>query len=112
MEANCNKAIRHLPVLSANWWMRLGQALPAWRIRKAPRRLRLCESVSLGEKRVVAVVQYETQKFLVGGSAHTVSLLARLGESPDFSELMTEWCERQRLERDPCGSRDYVLRRE
>ena len=63
---------------------------------KAPRRLRLCESLSLGEKRVVAVIQFEGQQFLVGGSAHSVNLLARLGESPDFSELLAEWCERQR----------------
>jgi hypothetical protein len=45
---------------------------------------------------MVAVIQYEGQKFLVGGSAHSVSLLARLGSTADFSELLTEWCERQR----------------
>jgi flagellar biogenesis protein FliO len=78
------------------WWQRFWSALPALRVRKAPRQLRLCESVSLGEKRVVAVIQYQTQRFLIGGSAQSVSLLARLGESPDFAELLSEWCERQR----------------
>ena len=48
----------------------LRHALPAVGIRRAARQLRLCESVSLGEKRVVAVIQYEGQKFLVGGGAH------------------------------------------
>jgi flagellar biogenesis protein FliO len=58
--------------------------------------LRLCETLSLGEKRFVAVIQFETQQFLVGGSARSVNLLARLGESPDFPAMLTEWCERQR----------------
>ncbi|MGB8885543.1 MAG: flagellar biosynthetic protein FliO [Candidatus Korobacteraceae bacterium] len=87
------------PAFSARlvpWWQRWWSSLPALRVRKAPRQLRLCESVSLGEKRVVAVIQYESQRFLIGGSAHSVNLLARLGESPDFSELLSEWCERQR----------------
>lgn len=78
------------------WWQRIWKALPQVSIRKPPRKLRLCESVSLGEKRVVAVIEYEAQKFLIGGSAHSVSLLARLGDSPDFSQVLTEWCERQR----------------
>jgi flagellar biogenesis protein FliO len=85
-----------LPAGVLTWWQRLWAVLPAVRVRKAPRRLRLRESLSLGEKRVVAVIQYESQQFLIGGSAHSVNLLARLGESPDFSELLAEWCERQR----------------
>jgi flagellar biogenesis protein FliO len=64
--------------------------------RSNPRKLHLCESLSLGEKRFLAVVQVEAQQFLVGGGSNNVSLLARLGESPDFSEVLTEWCERQK----------------
>jgi flagellar biogenesis protein FliO len=60
------------------------------------RRLRLSESLSLGEKRFVAVVEFETQRFLIGGGAQSVNLLARLGEGADFAEVLTEWCERQR----------------
>jgi flagellar biogenesis protein FliO len=96
MEAIVKNSNSRLSIFQPAWWLRLWRAVPAMRISKAPKRLRLCESVSLGEKRVVAVIQYETQKFLVGGSASSVSLLARLGEDHDFSELMTEWCERQR----------------
>ncbi len=81
--------------LSRCWeWMR--GALAGVRVRKAPRRLRLCESLALGEKRFVAVIEFETERFLVGGGAASVNLLARLGESPDFAALLTEWCERQR----------------
>jgi flagellar biogenesis protein FliO len=78
------------------WWQRIWEAVSALRVHKAPRNLRLCESVSLGEKRLVAIIQYERHKFLVGGGAHSVHLLARLGDAPDFSELLAEWCERQR----------------
>jgi flagellar biogenesis protein FliO len=78
------------------WWAKLWQALPAVRVRRAPRRLRLCESLPLGEKRLVAVIQYEEQKFLLGASPHSVALLARLDGAPDFAELLTQWCERQR----------------
>jgi flagellar biogenesis protein FliO len=81
---------------SVPWWRRLWRAIPALRVERTPRQLRLCETVSLGEKRVVAIIQYENHKFLLGGSASSVNLLARLGEATDFSALLTEWCERQR----------------
>lgn len=44
----------------------------------AKKQLRVCETVSLGEKRFVAVVQIDGQKFLIGGGASGVSLLAEL----------------------------------
>ncbi len=75
---------------------RLLGLLATVRVSRKPRRLRLCESLSLGEKRMVAVIQYDGQQFLVGGGAASLSLLARLGEAPDFATVMTEWCERQR----------------
>ena len=77
-------------------WSRLSLAWHGLETRRQQRRLRLLESVALGEKRFVAVVQFETQQFLIGGGATSVCLLARLGESPDFAEVLTEWCERQR----------------
>jgi len=73
----------------SGWWRQAGA-------RSRHRRLRLCETLSLGEKRFVAVVQFETQRFLIGGGASSVNLLARLGETGDFPEVLTEWCERQR----------------
>jgi flagellar biogenesis protein FliO len=47
-------------------------------IRRRERRLRLCETVSLGEKRIVAVVQYDHQQFLVGCAGSSIELLATL----------------------------------
>jgi flagellar biogenesis protein FliO len=48
--------------------------------RRKPR-LRLCETLSLGEKRFVAVVEYGRHKFLLAGTQQNISLLQRLDES-------------------------------
>ena len=47
--------------------------------RRRPRRLRLCESLPLGERRFVAVVEFERSRFLLGGTSASLVLLARLG---------------------------------
>jgi flagellar biogenesis protein FliO len=46
-----------------------------WRKR---RRLRVCETLSLGNRGYLAVVSYRRQEFLVGGTANSISLLAQL----------------------------------
>jgi len=46
--------------------------------RRPPKRLRLCESLPLGERRFVAVVEFEDARFLVGGTAASLVLLAHL----------------------------------
>src|SRR5438128_311964 len=46
--------------------------------RRAPRRLRLCESLPLGERRFVAVVEFDQARFLVGGTPASLVLLACL----------------------------------
>lgn len=48
----------------------------------APKQLRVAETVSLGEKRFVAIVQVEGQRFLIGGGAAGVSLLTELDRVP------------------------------
>jgi flagellar biogenesis protein FliO len=51
--------------------------------RRRERRLRLCEMLSLGEKRFVAVVEYGREKFLLAGTPRTISLLQRLDPNLD-----------------------------
>jgi flagellar biogenesis protein FliO len=54
----------------------------AWRdlrLKRPAHNLRVCEVATLGEKRFVAVVQYGSRRFLVGGGAGSVSLLSNLG---------------------------------
>ncbi len=95
MEVNA-KDLNTDRMFDRGWWKHLWNALPTLRVHRKSRQLRLCESLSLGEKRVVAVIQYQGQRFLVGAGAHSVNLLSRLDKSADFSELLSEWCERQK----------------
>jgi flagellar biogenesis protein FliO len=47
-------------------------------------------SVSLGEKRFVAVIQVDGLQFLVGGGATNVVLLAQLNGEESFSKVFNE----------------------
>lgn len=49
----------------------------------ATKQLRVAETVSLGDKRFVAVVHVAGQKFLIGGGAQGVSLLTQLDAAAD-----------------------------
>jgi hypothetical protein len=51
------------------------------------KQLRVTETISLGEKRFVAVVHVEGRKFLIGGGASAVSLLTQLSEEPGVASL-------------------------
>jgi hypothetical protein len=68
------------------------KTLWAWalqvRVRQTKKRLRVCESVPLGEKRFIAVIQVDEKQFLVGGSSSSVSLLAELDKPKEFSAVL------------------------
>jgi hypothetical protein len=49
------------------------------------KRLRVAETVSLGEKRFVSIVCVEGREFLIGGGASGVSLLAQLTPAGEFA---------------------------
>lgn len=57
------------------WLTRCGAG--AW-ASGVPRRLRIAETVSFGEKRFVSILQVDGEQFLVGGSSSNISLLAKL----------------------------------
>ena len=46
--------------------------------RRVPHRLRLLETLGLGERRLIAVIEFDRRKFLVGGTGESVCLLADL----------------------------------
>jgi Flagellar biosynthesis protein, FliO len=54
------------------------------------KRMRVCESVSLGDKRFVAIVRVDSHNFLLGGSSASVSLLAKLSEADKFSTVLQQ----------------------
>jgi flagellar biogenesis protein FliO len=58
--------------------------------RRRPRRLRLCESLPLGERRFVAVVEFDRARFLVGGTPSSLVLLSRLADGGGEIESETE----------------------
>ena len=60
----------------------------AVKVRK-PRRLRVCETLSLGERRFLAVIEFDRQEFLVGGTGSSLELLARLHEGRVITEPST-----------------------
>lgn len=63
----------------------LSQARSAWNwlqsrrsAQLAARRLRVAETLSLGEKRFVSILEVDGTQYLIGGSAGNVQLLTRL----------------------------------
>ena len=67
------------------------------KIRQAKKRLRLCDTLSLGEKRFIAVVQIDGEQFLVGGSSTSISMLAQL-QAPTFSSVLKQSCSEERVQ--------------
>lgn len=85
----------------ADFWTRLAaRTTQAWiwtqqklKSQQGRKRLRVCESVSLGEKRFVAVIQIDGEQFLVGGSSSSVATLAHLERPREFSDVFQRQCE-------------------
>jgi hypothetical protein len=51
--------------------------------RGVPRRLKVAETVSLGEKRFISILQVDDEQFLVAGSPSNIVLLAKLESKPE-----------------------------
>ena len=87
MEANAANGETSTPETP---WMTNLKALwqRTWRVAKTrkTRRLRVCETLSLGERRFVAVIEFDRQEFLVGGTGSSLELLARLKEGKVLPE--------------------------
>jgi flagellar biogenesis protein FliO len=58
------------------------------RVRQNKKRLRVCETVALGDKRFVTIIQVDDKQFLVGGASNSVSLLAQLDKPAEFSSVL------------------------
>ncbi len=65
------------------------------RLQRTAHKLRVLEVAALGEKRFVAVVQYGSRRFLVGGGAGSVSLLSNLGREHSPAEPLPAGHERR-----------------
>lgn len=76
------------------WTRRLRDAAPSGLLSRAllwlqtrsratgrPRRLQLCATMALGDKRFVSIIECDGQRFLIGGGIGNVSLLAQLPDT-------------------------------
>jgi Flagellar biosynthesis protein, FliO len=54
------------------------------------KRLQVSESVSLGDKRFVAVIEVDGLQFLIGGGPSNISMLAQLNSTEKFGEVLSE----------------------
>jgi flagellar biogenesis protein FliO len=81
-----------LPFFAGPWWLR---ARALWQqvsrlSRRTPRRLRLRETLPLGEHRFVAVIEFERRQLLIGGTPSSLVLLAHLGCDPADTDADTD----------------------
>jgi len=82
--ASSKAVLRATGLLSQLWlWIQAKKLA-----RSQSRRLQLVETVSLGEKRFVALVQVDSLQFLIGGGPTGVSLLAELNAAKSFGEVL------------------------
>jgi flagellar biogenesis protein FliO len=74
----------HTGLLSRAWgWLQARHV-----VRSGVRRLRVAETVSLGEKRFVAVVQVDGRHFLLAGGPTNIVLLAQLDAKDVFEDVL------------------------
>jgi flagellar biogenesis protein FliO len=72
---NCAVVLRADYLARVRQWLRaLGRS---WRSHPS-RQLRLRETLALGERRFLAVVEFERQKFLIAGTGNSVAMLTTL----------------------------------
>jgi flagellar biogenesis protein FliO len=83
-EASLNTLRSHTGLLSRAWgWLHARNVT-----RSNTRRLRVAETVSLGEKRFVAVVQVDGRHFLLAGGPTNIALLAQLDAKDAFEDVL------------------------
>ncbi|ABF40645.1 hypothetical protein Acid345_1643 [Candidatus Koribacter versatilis Ellin345] len=88
------KAGTAILIEDAHWFTTLSRAASGvWsnlrqHIRREPRKLRLEETLALGDRRFVAIVNCENNRFLIGGGANSVALLSPLSDAIAFREVL------------------------
>jgi flagellar biogenesis protein FliO len=83
-DASSSTLRAHTGLLSRAWgWLKTRNVA-----RSSTRRLRVAETVSLGEKRFVAVVQVDGRHFLIAGGPTNIALLAQLDARDAFEDVL------------------------
>lgn len=87
---NCAAVVRRNHLLRILHW--LGSLARSWGSHPSRQR-RLRETLALGERRFIAVVEFERQKFLIAGTGTSVAMLTQLpgvGNGKENPELGNE----------------------
>jgi len=64
----------------------LRRALRCVKMRRRERLLRISETLSLGERRFLAIVQVDRERFLISGTGQHIALLQKLETEPAAAE--------------------------
>ncbi len=73
--------VTRLLQIGRDWWGK------ARNLKGRTKLLKLAESVPLGERRLVAVMEYRGSRFLIGATAGSIVLLATLPECAEDSKV-------------------------
>ena len=91
--ANSTPAAKSQPTLRLLY----ERALSVWKwlahkrsLQLAAKRLRVAETIQLGEKRFVSILQVDGAQYLIGGAAGNVQLLAVLDKAQDAHSVLRE----------------------
>jgi len=68
-------------VKPASFIERVLAAIRSIRVTRRTKSLRICETLALGERRQIVVVEWETRRYLIGATPQGLSLLDRTAES-------------------------------
>lgn len=60
---------------------------------RPPRRMRLCETLSLGDKRFLAIVTVDQQQFLLSACANSIGVLAQVSQPTSFQQIVQQCCD-------------------
>ena len=75
MRAGSERAANPNPGVISRWIGILLAALRNIKIARRPRNLRLCETLQLGERRQLLLVEWESRRYLLGATQQGLSVL-------------------------------------
>jgi flagellar biogenesis protein FliO len=83
MDVTQKPAVSRFAATLARFFATLREAARHVKVRRAERSLRLCETLALGERRLLLLVQCERRRYLLGAGVHGITLIDRLNERGD-----------------------------
>jgi flagellar biogenesis protein FliO len=78
--ARTSSMLSGFPPAFARLWAIVQNITKTVKMRRRERSLRVCETLSLGERRFLVVVQFEQRRFLIGATSQSISLLQCLDD--------------------------------